>query len=122
MPIYQMNYPRQQEALREEARAQAWLEALAAQGYYLTQRTEGLYSHWLQGVSTGTLALSAGLSAQAQEPLRAFCAGERDQLACEAFALSGEITMDVDLWYSRGVVLLSVDDRYFSRKAGQSIG
>jgi hypothetical protein len=78
IPIYQMNYPRQREALRDEAGVLAWLEAIAAQGYSLTQRSEGFLPRWIEGLRTNTL--SGGLSAPAREAALAFCRGERERL------------------------------------------
>ncbi len=110
MPIYQTNYPRQQEELHEEAHVQAWLEAIAAQGFYLAQRTESFFDRWMEALVAHSL--TPGLSPFARETARAFCAGER--LGCEAYSCAEAFQVSLNPSYSQGSVVLSVDDGLFS--------
>ncbi len=110
--LYQTNYPRQREELREEARVLAWFEAIAARGYYLTERREDFFDRWVEGGRAHTL--SSGLSPQAREAIHTFCHGEGERLQCKAYPLADGLLLDLALIYPKGAVVLTVDDGYFS--------
>jgi hypothetical protein len=110
--VFQIAYPRQREELRDKARVTAWLEALAAQGYYVTQENDPFYDQWAEALRTHSIP--PGVSTSARENIRIFCAGEADVLGCKAYSLAEDFTDGVDLSYPDGFVFLSADDGYFT--------
>jgi hypothetical protein len=110
--VFQIAYPRQREELRDAARANAWLEALAAQGYYVTSESDPFYDQWAEVLRTHSV--SPGVGAAAQEHVRSFCAGESNVLGCKAYSLTEDFTVGVDLSYPDGFAFLAADDGYFT--------
>ncbi len=112
LPIYQFSYPRQREELRDETKVLAWMEAIASHGYYLTHRDEAFYEQWYTAVHQQTLF--SGLSPQLRETVHAFCQGTQEELSAEAYALSGNFLVGVEVAFPEGYLLLHADDSYFT--------
>jgi hypothetical protein len=112
MPVYQISYLRQLDDLRDEAHVLAWLEALAAEGYYITSIDDPFEERYEEVLQTNTL--SPGLSPLAQTAAHDFCAGDDEELACSAYALTEDFTVVLTLFEPEGSVCLSADDSHFT--------
>ncbi len=111
--VFQIVYPRAREELRSEPSVFAWLEALAAQGFYLADQDEPFaLEQWGEALRTHSLA--PGVTARAYTKARAFCAGESDRLLCSAYALQADFQVSAHLSYPDGFIFLSADDGDFT--------
>ncbi len=112
MPVLQISYPRQREEVRDQRRIHAWLEAIAAQGYYVTTQEDPFSAQWAEALRTHSPA--PGVSAEAHAHARAFCAGERETLGCQAYSLAEDFWVGVDSSFADGLLSLDTTDGYFT--------
>lgn len=98
--------------LRAEPRLLAWLEAIAAQGYYVVAEEEPFYDRWAEVLRTQSVR--PGIAASAFESVRRFSTGANDVMLCTAYSLKEDFRIGVDVYPDEGGVVLSVDDGYFT--------
>ncbi len=110
--VYQVSYLRQLEDLRAEARILAWLEAIAAEGYYVTEIDEPFRERYAEVLQAHSL--SPGLSAKAREAAHRFCTGDDEEFVCNAYALTEDFPVVVGLFAPEGSVGVSTDDSHFT--------
>jgi hypothetical protein len=110
--LFQVSYPRKQDELRDEQLVRTWLEAIAAEGYYVTQKHEPL-----PGEPHAQRQTSPGVSALAYRDAHAFCAGQSDSLDCNARLVTDPndlLDVGVALSYSEELIVLTADDGFFT--------
>src|SRR5258708_12884431 len=110
--LFQISYPRKPEDLRDEYLVRTGLEAIAAEGYYLTQQQEAL-----QGEPQAQRQTAPGISALAYRDAHTFCAGQSDPLDCNARLVSEPhdlLDVGVALSSSEGWIVLTADDGFFT--------
>ena len=110
--LFQISYPRKPEDLRDEYLVRTWLEAIAAEGYYLTQQQEPL-----PGEPQAQRQTSPGISALAYRDAHTFCAGQSDPLDCNARLVTEPhdlLDVGVALSSSEGWIVLTADDGFFT--------